>query len=236
MWSCQIPHPQPTCNDPQVCRISWPWRSPLWGAKGSSPMSSSPVQGNCTRKKFSQGLTLKNNKQQSWHTGETKTALEDLVHKLTRPMPQQKWQLDKRWVTRGASPTRGDWRCVLGAGWRATFRGRQCASSAMGKPCAAGLTSSAAHLSTFFWGSSSQGPHLVDEKTERMSADFTEHGFSIGLPLENGACVCPWRWRGRTRGVCMCTLSHFSRVWLFVTPWTVACQVPLSTGVSRQEH
>ena len=30
-------------------------------------------------------------------------------------------------------------------------------------------------------------------------------------------------------------LSCFSRVWPFVTPWTVACQVPLSLGFSRQE-
>ena len=31
-------------------------------------------------------------------------------------------------------------------------------------------------------------------------------------------------------------LSQFSRVRLFVTPWTVACQVPLSRGFSRQEY
>ena len=31
-------------------------------------------------------------------------------------------------------------------------------------------------------------------------------------------------------------LSHFSRVWLFATPWTVACQAPLSTEFSRQEY
>ena len=31
--------------------------------------------------------------------------------------------------------------------------------------------------------------------------------------------------------VCM-----LSCVWLFVTPWTVACQAPLSTGFSRQEY
>jgi len=29
-----------------------------------------------------------------------------------------------------------------------------------------------------------------------------------------------------------CVLSHFSRVRLFVTPWTVACQAPLSMGFS----
>ena len=31
-------------------------------------------------------------------------------------------------------------------------------------------------------------------------------------------------------------LSHISRVQLFGTQWTVACQAPLSTGLSRQEH
>ena len=33
-----------------------------------------------------------------------------------------------------------------------------------------------------------------------------------------------------------CMLSHFSHVQLFATPWTVARQVPLSLGFSRQEH
>ena len=31
-------------------------------------------------------------------------------------------------------------------------------------------------------------------------------------------------------------LSHFSRVRLSATPWTMACQAPLSMGFSRQEH
>ena len=35
---------------------------------------------------------------------------------------------------------------------------------------------------------------------------------------------------------CACMLSHFSHVWLFVTPWTVACQALLSMGFSRQEY
>ena len=33
-----------------------------------------------------------------------------------------------------------------------------------------------------------------------------------------------------------CVLSHFSHVQLFVIPWTVACQAPLSMGFSRQEY
>ena len=31
-------------------------------------------------------------------------------------------------------------------------------------------------------------------------------------------------------------LSHYSCVWLLVTPWTVAHQAPLSMGFSRQEY
>ena len=35
----------------------------------------------------------------------------------------------------------------------------------------------------------------------------------------------------------MCAvLSHFSSICLFVTPWTVARQVPLSVGFSKQEY
>ena len=33
-----------------------------------------------------------------------------------------------------------------------------------------------------------------------------------------------------------CVLSLFSHVQLFVTPWTVALQAPLSIGYSRQEY
>ena len=33
-----------------------------------------------------------------------------------------------------------------------------------------------------------------------------------------------------------CVLSNFSRVRLFLTPWTAAHQAPLSTGSSRQEY
>ena len=39
---------------------------------------------------------------------------------------------------------------------------------------------------------------------------------------------------------CECEVVACSRVWrcvrLFVTPWTIACQAPLSTGFSRQEY
>ena len=34
----------------------------------------------------------------------------------------------------------------------------------------------------------------------------------------------------------VCTLKSFSHVQLCVTPWTVACQAPLSKGFPRQEY
>ena len=46
----------------------------------------------------------------------------------------------------------------------------------------------------------------------------------IVSPLDDRVCAC------------VCVLSHFSRVQLFVTVWTVAGQAPLSLGFSRKEH
>ena len=46
------------------------------------------------------------------------------------------------------------------------------------------------------------------------------------VPSAKGVCVY----------VCVCVLSRFSHVWLFGTPWTVACQALLSVGFSRQEY
>ena len=43
-------------------------------------------------------------------------------------------------------------------------------------------------------------------------------------------------WSLKSGLVWVCVLSHFSRVRLFATPWTVACQSPLSMGISRQEY
>ena len=34
----------------------------------------------------------------------------------------------------------------------------------------------------------------------------------------------------------VCVLSHSSRVRLFVNPWTIARQAPLSVGFSKQEY
>ena len=36
--------------------------------------------------------------------------------------------------------------------------------------------------------------------------------------------------------VCVCVCESLSRVQLFVIPWTVGCQAPLSMGFPRQEY
>ena len=42
---------------------------------------------------------------------------------------------------------------------------------------------------------------------------------------------------GKVSALASCVLqTHFSCVWLFATPWTVAHQVPQSMGFSRQEN
>ena len=46
--------------------------------------------------------------------------------------------------------------------------------------------------------------------------------------LSLGFAACP--------ACCQHNIPVLSNVWLFVTPWTVACQAPLSMGFSRQEY
>ena len=41
---------------------------------------------------------------------------------------------------------------------------------------------------------------------------------------------------GMTYGMLACMLSHFSRVRLFATQWTVAHQSPMPMGFSRHEY
>ena len=63
--------------------------------------------------------------------------------------------------------------------------------------------------------------------TQNLTLQEGEGGMNWESSVDMCAlCVC----------VCMCALSHFSHGPLFVTPWTVACQAPLSRGVSRREY
>ena len=67
------------------------------------------------------------------------------------------------------------------------------------------------------------------------------------IKWERSALCCPQARRSQTgwnqniddadsRLPLLLLLSHFSRVWLFVTLWTGACQTPLPMGFSRQEY
>ena len=62
-----------------------------------------------------------------------------------------------------------------------------------------------------------------------MGVSRQEYWSGVPLPSPNVyVCVC----------VCVCERERelLSNVWLFVTPWTVAHQVPFSEGFSRQEY
>ena len=61
------------------------------------------------------------------------------------------------------------------------------------------------------------------ETVEGKLFRINQQGKSDTLKLVCALCMC----------VCACTLS---RVWLFVTSWTVVRQAPLSMGFSRQEY
>ena len=50
--------------------------------------------------------------------------------------------------------------------------------------------------------------------------------------LSKGAGI----WWATANGACVCVLSHFGCVWLFVIPRTVAHKAPLSMGFSWQEY
>ena len=71
--------------------------------------------------------------------------------------------------------------------------------------------------------------HILTEWIKNMSystRNFAQCSVAAWMGGEFGEeCVCVF--------VCVCVLS---RVWLFVTPWSLASQVPVSMEVSRQEY
>ena len=56
-----------------------------------------------------------------------------------------------------------------------------------------------------------------------MTEKIESNNFVVLVSRKGACCAC-------------CMLSHFILVRLFVTPWTAACQAPLSMGFSRQEY
>ena len=57
---------------------------------------------------------------------------------------------------------------------------------------------------------------------------------TLGSHLQRLSIFTNWR-RSRKAFSFLC-VSMLSHVWLFVTPWTIACQAPLSMGFSKQEY
>ena len=61
----------------------------------------------------------------------------------------------------------------------------------------------------------------------KIHCDFWRNFLSIttfSFPLPPAVCLCA------------CVLSRFSRVRLFVTPWTVVCRAPLSMGIFQGKN
>ena len=73
------------------------------------------------------------------------------------------------------------------------------------------------------WGRCDYHPHFTDE-TAGVRMVLLTYPWSHGGKLEF-TLVKSWWW-----------FSLFRHVQLFMTPWTVACQPPLSIGLSRQEY
>ena len=79
---------------------------------------------------------------------------------------------------------------------------------------------------------------LENSKTDNYCFKILVHCFHtiyIFQPISNG----DGNWAQSDRcslGYYVCVLSCFSLVWLFVTPWTIAHQAPLSMGFPRQEY
>ena len=76
-----------------------------------------------------------------------------------------------------------------------------------------------------------------------LSESLTGYGDHLSLRSRHTPCECIWPYTHLRNGrnpswspvlTCACVLlSCFSHVWLCATPWTVACQAPLSMGLSR---
>ena len=74
------------------------------------------------------------------------------------------------------------------------------------------------------------GHNLVNEQQQQHNS----YSFNVGSRnMPQWPVLCPATW---CTFVGAYVLSCFSHVQLFTTLWTVACQAPLSMGLSRQEY
>ena len=75
---------------------------------------------------------------------------------------------------------------------------------------------------------------MLCAKHKNPNSEQNRHGHSLFLTF----CPLGKADVNQLVTVCVraCMLSFFSPVWLFVTPWTIGCQTPLSMGFSGQEY
>ena len=95
------------------------------------------------------------------------------------------------------------------------------------------------------WGSQPQRWYRVpicwlrdNFKNSSHSAFISRLWFKVGLPglTEAHLMIPALKCLQINRDSSECMLSHFSRVWFFVTPGTIRYQAPLSMGFSKQEY
>ena len=79
---------------------------------------------------------------------------------------------------------------------------------------------------------------VVESRTRQCAHTHTQaHTHSIWqICLSSSVERKKEKGKGGSSALCVCVCSSLSHVRLFVTPWTVACQAPLSLEFSRQEY
>ena len=75
-------------------------------------------------------------------------------------------------------------------------------------------------LSYFYGVSDNYGASVYRGETVQPGSHLSPASKDVLIPWSSAAAAA----------------KHFSCIQLFVTPWTVACQVPLSTEFSKQEY
>ena len=66
-----------------------------------------------------------------------------------------------------------------------------------------------------------------------VDSNYLNDKWCCAFPLKLSCHQCFFSGERSLRSWVQC---HFSHVWLYATPWTVAFQAPLSMGFCRQEH
>ena len=91
-----------------------------------------------------------------------------------------------------------------------------------------------------FWHLHCTSHHLHCTSRPLLFPFISLHAQQVGVGGISAHCIYlflhRWIFRSTGRSLLKLHAQPLSNVWLFVTPWTVACQVPLSTGFSQKEY